>query len=118
MKQTTQISYTDGNEQIIEFPVSKLRNLKVDGSSIMDVHDLAVKIQKQTNSLRKMAFIFGLVGLLVLATNLYLMRGYAEGGSTVNGATEQTKVGYNNKEILDWQRKHEQGWRQIAKGGD
>jgi len=72
---TTQISYTDGTEHIVEFPVArgKLQNLKVDGYSIMDVHDLAMTIRKQTNSLRKMAFVFGVVGLFVLATNLYLM---------------------------------------------
>ena len=72
---TTQISYTDGTEQIVEFPVQaeNLKDLKIDGRKIMDVHDLAIKIQKQTNSLRKMAFIFGVVGLFVLATNLYLV---------------------------------------------
>lgn len=69
----TQISYTDGEEQIIEFPVSQgnLKNLKVDGRKIMDIHDLAIKIQKQTRQLDILAFAFGVVGILVLATNIY-----------------------------------------------
>jgi hypothetical protein len=74
MKQYTQISYTDGSEQIVEFPVSQgnLKDLKIDGEKIMDIHDLTLSIQKQNKQLKKIVyFATASIACLVLALNLY-----------------------------------------------
>ena len=70
---TTQISYTDGSEQIVEFPVSRgnLKDLRIDGEKIMDIHDLTVGIQKQNKQLKRIAYFASVVACLVLALNLY-----------------------------------------------
>jgi len=71
--QTTQISYTDGTEQIVEFPVQaeNLKDLKIDGRKIMDIHDLTLNLQKQGIQLKVIAIFCGLVASLVLAIELY-----------------------------------------------
>lgn len=70
---TTQISYTDGSEQIVEFPVSRgnLKDLRIDGEKIMDIHDLTVGIQKQNKQLERIAYFASAVACLVLALNVY-----------------------------------------------
>ena len=67
------ISYIDGEEQILEFPVSpgNLKNLKVDGRKIMDIHDLALKIQIQTRQLSYLSFAIAVVGIFILVANIY-----------------------------------------------
>jgi hypothetical protein len=71
--QTTQISYTDGAERIVEFPVeaNNLRNLKIDGREIMDIHDLTLSLQMQGKQLKVIAIFCGLVASLVLAIEIY-----------------------------------------------
>ena len=68
MKQYTQISYTDGSEQIVEFPVSQgnLRDLKIDGEKIMDIHDLTLSIERQNKQLKKIGYFASAVACLVL----------------------------------------------------
>lgn len=58
------ISYVDGEEQILEFPVKpgSMTNIKIDGQKIMEVHDL-------TKTVKSFCYLV----VVVIALNIYLI---------------------------------------------
>lgn len=47
MKNNAKISYTDSSEQVVEFPVAKLKNLKVNGRPVMDIHESSLRSKRR-----------------------------------------------------------------------
>jgi len=79
MKKITpaEISYTDGETKTILFPEvaqGDLKNISVDGEKIMQIHDLAKSVSKQSKQIRFMALmatalLIGAVGMAIFLTN-------------------------------------------------
>ena len=74
------ISYTDGEMKTVVFPEVKkgdLKNIKVDGERIMQIHDLAKNVTRQNQQIRFMAIVctilcVGMVGMSFFVTSWLL----------------------------------------------
>jgi len=66
--QNSTISYIDGEEQILEFPVlsGNLKNLKVNGEDILQTHDIAKKTETLSRQIRVIAVLASLIAIAVL----------------------------------------------------
>ena len=62
------ISYVDGEEQILEFPVKSgsMTNIKIDGQKIMEIHDL-------TKTVKSFCYLVSSAVVVVIALEIYLI---------------------------------------------
>lgn len=75
-----EISYTDGETKTILFPEiaqGALKDIKVDGQKIMQIHHLAENVNRQNKQIKYIAFIcltlcVGAVGMALFVTNWLL----------------------------------------------